>query len=988
MPKSFSFCCLFLLVVLGLIALAPAARDNHISPAEANMESLQEDVTTYLDANNLLVFLTNTGRFATDQSSVFGRRDGFYFPFTGDTQDIVDGTCNQTMIWTAGLWLSGKVDNNVRTALAAFGTPEFVPGPMSGGLPLPDDPAFRVYKIDSSSSTGDADYDEWPIAHGAPVDSSGAPELVGDQTLWAVYNDAGVHTSGFGGSTDPLGIEVHQKAWAGDESGLGNVTFVQYKLYNHSANTIDSFYFGFWADMDLGGPFDDVAGSDPDRDAFYCYNGLVDDDVYGSIPPAWGCRILYGMVVPSADDVACFDGRPCPDFRNLGLASFHKLVSPFDPETPQHVFDYMKGVEARTSGLPYNDPVTGFQTTCFAPGDPIAGTGWIDTVPAEMRLLATCGPVTMLPGDSQQVVLAFGACQEVDRLQSLACTRELLNNLPTVFPGVVSVSPTVNRYAVSTTANFEIACDRPLDVASANDSTVILESQMSGRVAGTTEYDSLLRKITFAPSLPLPYGDRLTLRMTRQVCADNGFPVVDGFLCRFTTAVAGGTASFGEHRDYRIGNSRQCLLPCDVDRDGDRDIVTIDYGWNEVDSILAVVTNDGAGNLAKTAEYIVGGNPRDLVAVDLDNDSDLDFVTANTSDSSLTLLFNRGDGTLENITDIPLDGRPDAITVLDAEADGDLDLVLALFEPAGPTMILNNGDGTFAAGIRVDTSLHMANDIAAVDMNNDGMSDLIVCSGTLLRVYTAESGGSFVETQRSTSAAYSGSICVADFDANGLPDIALEQYQAGAISLRFNLGDSLGPEQVIAVGGSPADLTAGDLDGDGDIDLAVAGAPESHVTTMLNDGTGSFGAVTSYPCGNCPNTVALLDLDSDGDLDLAAGECNGWVHTFAHSGDPLPVDDGEVLLPTFELSQSYPNPFNPSTMIEGSLHTRCHVTLAVYNVLGRKVRTLIDGVERAGPFRAVWDGTDDGGRSVATGVYLYRIHAGEHVQTKKMLLLK
>ncbi len=988
MQKNFSFYCLFLLVTLGLIVVGPSVPDIHSDPEPVTLEPESTDVTTYLDANNLLVFLTNTGRFATDQDVIFGRRDGFYYPFTGDTQDIIDGTCNQTMIWTAGLWLSGKVENDVRTALASYGSPEFVPGPMAGGLPLPDDPSFRVYKIDTSSSPGDTDYDEWPVAQGAPVDSSGAPELQGDQTLWAVYNDAGPHTAGDGGSTDPLGIEVHQLAWAGTGSGLENVAFVQYKLYNQSDHTIDSFYLGFWADMDLGGVFDDVVGSDPDNDAFYCYNGEDIDDVYGSIPPAWGCRILYGLVEPSAGDVAFFDSQPLLDHRNVGLASFHKLVDVNNPTTPGEVFDYMKGVEARGSGQPYHDPTTGLLTTCFAPGDPVAGTGWVDTLPTEMRLLAACGPVTMLPGDSQQVVVAFGACQEGDRLLSLACTRELLNNLPTVFPDVVSVSPSVNRHAVSTTASYEIVCDLPLEVASVNDSTVILESQMTGRVAGAISCDSLLRKITFDPLLPLLYGDLLTLRMTRQVCADNGFPAVGGYVCRFTTAVAGGTSSFGLHRDYKIGNSRQCLLPCDVDRDGDRDIVTVDYSFSGVDSVFAVMINDGGGSFTAAASYIVGGNPYDLVAVDLDNDTDLDFVTANTSDSSLTLLFNRGDGTLENITDIPVDSRPLALTVLDAEADGDMDLAVALYEPSGPTLLLNNGDGTFASGIRVDTSSHMANDIAAVDVNGDGMSDLVACSGSIFFVYTSAGNGDFVRTQESSSTAYSGSICVADFDANGWPDIALEQFQAGTVSLRFNTGGSFGPEQVIVVGGYPADLAAGDFDGDGDIDLAVAGAPESHVTALLNDGTGSFDAGTSYSCGTCPYTIAVLDFDGDGDLDLTSGECNGWVHTFAHSGDPLPVETDEVLLPTFWLSQNYPNPFNPETIIGYSLPARSHVSLVVYNVLGRKVRTLVDGVKPAGPLAITWDGADDSGKPAATGVYLYRFRAGEHVQTKKMLLLR
>jgi hypothetical protein len=444
----------------------------------------------------------------------------------------------------------------------------------------------------------------------------------------------------------------------------------------------------------------------------------------------------------------------------------------------------------------------------------------------------------------------------------------------------------------------------------------------------------------------------------------------------------------GSHLDYTVANSRQCLCPCDIDGDGDCDVVTADYSYTGVDSILTVLLNDGAGNLAAAAQYVVGGNPYDLVAVDLDGDSDLDFATANSADSSLTLLFNQGDGTLDDVTTIDMGNRPEAIAVLDVEADGDLDLAVACNEETGPTLLLNNGDGTFAAGVSVDTSAQMANGVAAADINGDGLSDLVVCSGSIFAVYEAVGTGKYVRTQESVSAGFSGLINVADFDANGWPDVALEQYHAGNISLRFNSNGTLGPEQLVAVGGHPADLAAADFDGDRDIDLAVAGVPDGHITLLENDGGGGFEVHAAYPCGNCPSTVAALDLDGDGDLDLASGECNGWVHTFENLGDPTFMEDDESELPTFSLSQNYPNPFNPSTVIECSLPARNRVNLAIFNVLGQKVRTLIDAERQAGPLRVTWDGLDDRGKPAATGVYFYRFRAGDQARAKKMLLVR
>jgi hypothetical protein len=84
----------------------------------------------------------------------------------------------------------------------------------------------------------------------------------------------------------------------------------------------------------------------------------------------------------------------------------------------------------------------------------------------------------------------------------------------------------------------------------------------------------------------------------------------------------------------------------------------------------------------------------------------------------------------------------------------------------------------------------------------------------------------------------------------------------------------------------------------------------------------------------------------------------------------------------------YPNPFNPSTTIGFDLSSPGRVRLAVYDVAGRQVRVLIDRSLPSGPGSAVWDGRDDGGRAVASGVYFCRLDAGRVHETKRVTLLK
>ena len=90
----------------------------------------------------------------------------------------------------------------------------------------------------------------------------------------------------------------------------------------------------------------------------------------------------------------------------------------------------------------------------------------------------------------------------------------------------------------------------------------------------------------------------------------------------------------------------------------------------------------------------------------------------------------------------------------------------------------------------------------------------------------------------------------------------------------------------------------------------------------------------------------------------------------------------------FSLSQNYPNPFNPETEISYALPSACPVKLFVYNLLGQRVRTLVDEYQAAGHKSVLWDGTDEDGNQVASGVYFYRMQAGDNADVKKMILMK
>ena len=120
-----------------------------------------------------------------------------------------------------------------------------------------------------------------------------------------------------------------------------------------------------------------------------------------------------------------------------------------------------------------------------------------------------------------------------------------------------------------------------------------------------------------------------------------------------------------------------------------------------------------------------------------------------------------------------------------------------------------------------------------------------------------------------------------------------------------------------------------------------------------------------------------------GDLNSFPGVKAQWWEAITAS-----VDGAELTPTRFELAQNFPNPFNPTTDIAFSIDKASDVELSIYNMLGQKVRTLISGSKIAGTHVVRWDGRDEFGSSVSTGIYLYTLTDGSTSVTKKMALMK
>ncbi len=163
--------------------------------------------------------------------------------------------------------------------------------------------------------------------------------------------------------------------------------------------------------------------------------------------------------------------------------------------------------------------------------------------------------------------------------------------------------------------------------------------------------------------------------------------------------------------------------------------------------------------------------------------------------------------------------------------------------------------------------------------------------------------------------------------------------------------------------------------------LVEAFVDSSTGTYEMNLGDGNW---TIVPPGGMPDVLPPAETI------VAIGENPDSVRTinFTYSVVTGVGDDDGILPVSFSLDQNYPNPFNPSTTITFSLPVRSDVKLTVYNLLGQEVKQLINGIMPSGHHVIEWNGKNSAGKQVSTGAYLYRLTAGDYVETRKMLLLK
>jgi hypothetical protein len=352
-----------------------------------------------------------------------------------------------------------------------------------------------------------------------------------------------------------------------------------------------------------------------------------------------------------------------------------------------------------------------------------------------------------------------------------------------------------------------------------------------------------------------------------------------------------------------VGTDPQGIVVADFNGDGKSDLAVFNYCGSlpscegDVNGSFSILLGNGDGTFTLKSTLSPTGYPISGLAGDFNNDGKLDLAVISESDcmgcASITIYLGNGDGTFTEHENFSTDGVFHAIVAADFNRDGNLDLAVS-YDADGfsdVAVLLGNGDGTFQAD-GLDNFLSenelFVSSLVVGDFNNDGIIDLaLVGAGGQttggvelgpLSIFLGNGDGTFTAatSQPSVTVVDPVSMTAGDFNGDGNLDLAIADAGSTAVTILTGNGNGT----FTQVSGEPSlpqfsnFVTTTDLNGDGKLDLVFSrscgtGCTAKTISIFLGKGDGTFRPGFSETVGNAPQSVAIGDFNGDGRLDLA-----------------------------------------------------------------------------------------------------------------------
>jgi hypothetical protein len=418
----------------------------------------------------------------------------------------------------------------------------------------------------------------------------------------------------------------------------------------------------------------------------------------------------------------------------------------------------------------------------------------------------------------------------------------------------------------------------------------------------------------------------------------------------------------------------------DYDNDGFVDVVISGYGWGAQTRLFHNAMSQGVVGFDEVYAPVEGTsgfravNSGGLIWFDYDNDGfqDLLVTGAGYGGSVGTIYHNDQNGTFTEIRTTLKPVSVSAVAAGDYDNDGFADIAVSGADDfttgSNPTTKIyhNDGNGIFSdIGAVLEGTWFGSLDWG--DFDGDGRLDLLVTGATLPRTHPTYGGD-----LRPVTLLYRNTVLVSGNASPSTPQGLATQVASGGTTFTWNASTDGETDQKaitynIRVGTTP-----------GGIDIV---SPLSNISSGFRrlpkpgrQGTRTSATLRNLAPGTYYWSVQAVDHE-------CAGSSFSEMKTFTIS--PTSATGTPELPLECSLGQNYPNPFNPTTTINYQISHSSHVALTVCDMLGREVAMLVNGKKEAGNYAVRFDAT-----RLASGVYFYRLRAGDFVQSRTMLLLK
>ncbi|MFN0215121.1 MAG: FG-GAP-like repeat-containing protein, partial [Saprospiraceae bacterium] len=515
-------------------------------------------------------------------------------------------------------------------------------------------------------------------------------------------------------------------------------------------------------------------------------------------------------------------------------------------------------------------------------------------------------------------------------------------------PQVLSISPTNMAGGVSHSQNIEIQFDAPLDASSVSAASVRVFGRWSGPAAGSFALEDAGKHIVFSPAEPFFAGEIVTVSVNKKLRSALGFPIEKGYFWQYSVKTAPGSLQQNKIETIELRLPGESWIQTygayagDLNNDGFSDITAV----NEHTDDLRILLNNGNGQFPlASAPIVLGtGSASPSEAADFDNDGEIDLVVTTAHNNETRVLFGDGQGGFPHIDKYITGNATRAVVVGDFDFDGDDDILTANRNDGTMNHLKNQGTGLFTIST-FNPSGNGESALALADANNDGNADFFLgfYNGQKIALFLGDGLGNFMFSSEMPVTGNPWMLTAADFNGDGFADAASANSQGNNTSVIFGdgqggLSSSLNLAAVNHL--FPLAIDAGDLDGDGDIDLVTSSYSSNNYSVFENDGTGNFAQADILPAALNASCAILHDRDGDGDLDITGTDEGDDVLILFENPGISATEEPNARTASFRL---FPNPSDGAVFAEIKLETPTTARFDIFDFSGKQIKSVETG---------------------------------------------